>query len=218
MFKKFLQALDNQPNDSIAERIEKEAISAKYWFNLGGAIFLSLATIVIGTYVLIQRKKHIPPQTNAINVTKNTIEQIQTLPFPHQSFKNISGWLNEAIAASYAFDFNHIEEQISDAEYYYTPTGYSMYLKAIESTHIKDEVLNKKLQIALVPIQDPILINSGTVGDTEFWRFRVPILTSYYAGKDPLIQKNMVEVLIIRVPAYKNQKGLAITEFNMSGM
>lgn len=218
MFKNFLQSLDKQPEDDHYKRMEREPIVAKYWFNLGGAIILSCLTIVVGTYVLLQRRTPIPPHTSALNYTKNTIEQINTLPFPHQSFKNISGWLYDAIAASYAFDFNKVEQQISDAEYYYTPTGYSMYLKALESTRIKEEVIGKKLQIGLVPIQDPVLINSGTVGDTEFWRVRVPILTSYYAGKQPIIQRNMVEVLIIRVPAYLNQKGLAITEFNMVGM
>lgn len=218
IFNTLFKFLIKQPEDSIAERIDREPITSKYWFNLGGALVLSLLTVVIGSIILIQRQKHSPPITNAVNMSKNTIEEIVTLPFPHQSFNNVSGWLNEAIETSYAFDFNNIEEQIVNAEYYFTPTGYAMYLKAIESSHIKEEVIKGRLKIGLVPIQNPVAINSGVVGDTEFWRVRVPILTSYYAGREPVIQKNMVEVLIIRVPAYKNPKGLAITEFNMTSL
>lgn len=211
-----LNNLLGQPEDSLKERLDKEPIVKKYWFNLGLSIILSLTTVIIGTIVIFQRQKHPPPVTHAYNLSKNTMEQVITLPYPHQSIKNLAGWLNDAMTTAYAFDFNHIDEQIGNAEYYFTATGYSMYLRALESSGVRDKVINGKLQITLVPIQDPILINAGSVGDTEFWRFRVPILTSYYGGKDPVLQKNLVEVLIIRVPAYKNQKGLAITEFNMT--
>ena len=215
MFKSLLKVISQQPDDSIAKRLEKEPIVNKYWFNLGAAIVLPIATMLVGGLVLAKRSNLQPAEIGGYSQTKGTVTPLISLPYPHQSFKNVSGWLEDAIRASYAFSFSKIDQQIEDAEYYFTPTGYSMYLDALKLSHIREDVLSKRINIGVVPIQNPVLINSGSVGDTEFWRLRVPILTSYYAGKDPVIQSNMVEVLIIRVPAYKNPKGLAITEFNI---
>lgn len=218
MFKVLLKTIAKQPDDAIAERLEKEPIVNKYWINLGAALALSLATIGTGMLVILKRSHVNPPETNVVNLTKKTIQTVVTLPYPHQSFKNLSGWVVEAIRVSYGLKFSNIDEQIANAEYYFTPTGYAMYLRALEGSHLKADILSKKIEVAVVPIQNPVLINSGTVGDTEFWRLRLPILTSFYAGKDPVIQSNMVEVLVIRVPAYKNPKGLAITEFNITNI
>lgn len=215
MFKSLLKVISQQPDDAIAKRLEKEPIVNKYWINLGAAIILPIATLVVGTIVLIQRNNLQPAQVSGYSQNKGTVIPLITLPYPHQSFKNVSGWLEDAIRASYAFSFSKVDQQIEEAEYYFTPTGYSMYLNAIKLSRIREDVIAKSINIGVVPLQNPVLINSGTVGETEFWRLRVPILTSYYAGKDPVIQSNMVEVLIIRVPAYKNPKGLAITEFNI---
>lgn len=216
MFKGLLKLIAQQPDDAIATKLQSEPIVSKYWINLGAALVLALATMSVGTLVLLKRSHVDPPESNIVNLQKKTIQTVVTLPYPHQSFKNLSGWVAEAIRVSYGLSFSKIDDQIADAEYYFTPTGYTMYLKALESSHFKADIVNKRLEVGVVPIQNPVLINSGTSGDTEFWRIRVPILTSFYAGEKPVIQNSMVEVLVIRVPAYKNPKGLAITEFNIT--
>ena len=70
----------------------------------------------------------------------------------------------------------------------------------------------------MLATQDPVLINGGSVGDLEFWRLRVPVLISYLGGKEIVTAQKMVETLVVRVPAYKNEKGLAISEFIMGTM
>ena len=75
--------------------------------------------------------------------------------------------------------------------------------------------MGENIVISSVPMSVPILINAGMVGDTAFWRFRVPILVSYMGGAKEITREFMVETLVLRVPAYQNHRSLGIAEFNM---
>jgi intracellular multiplication protein IcmL len=216
MFKNILLSLDKPGNDVVADSIDKQPIVSKYWFNLGGSIVFILITLLVGFLSIIVYDKKSSPVTYAINLEKKTKQQIIVLPFPHQSFKNVSGWIVDAVSVAYSFDFLNYDKQVKKAAYYFTPEGYNTYLTALEVTKIQKEVVGKKLQISLIPLQNPILVNGGTFGETQFWRFKLPVLVSYYGGKEPVIKKLMVELLVLRVPAHENYKGLAIAEFNMT--
>lgn len=216
MFKNFLLSLDKQPKDSILERLEREPAMNKYWLHFGASILCLFALIVVGSFTMLLRLNPPVPQTMGVNLKTKKGTQLITLPYPHQSFKNVSGWLLDAITASYSFDFAHFPEEVQKASYYYTPDGFKMYVQALQTSKLDKTIVQKKLEISVVPMQNPVMINGGSFGSTEFWRFRVPVLTNYYGGGQPIVQKYMVEVLVIRVPAYENPKGLAIAEFNMA--
>lgn len=216
MFKSVLELLDKSPSDVISDRIDKEPIVGKYWFNLGGAIVFSIIAILVAIIAMLKYDVKSPPATIGVNLKNHTGQQLITLPFPHQSFKNVSAWIVDAVTAAYSFDFNNYDAQVERAAYYFTPDGYKTYLNALEANKIRQNVVGRKLQIAVVPMQNPVLVNGGTFGSTEFWRFKIPVLVSYYGGKEPVVKKTMIELLVLRVPAYQNYKGLSITEFNMS--
>lgn len=216
--KSFLFFLDKPLDDGIMDSINKEPIVKKYWFQLGFSIMALLITIVLGVFSFLKYEYQDAPETHAVNLEKKTSERLVVLPYPHQSFANVGSWALEAITSAYSFDFNDYDKQVNRAAYYFTAEGYSQYLNALTLNGIRESVIGKKLQISIVPLQDPVFVNMGSFGNTEFWRIRVPTLTSYFGGKDPVIQKMLVEVLVLRVPAYKNHKGLAIAEFNMTPM
>ena len=212
--KDIVYALDAPPKDSINNRIEQEPITKKYWMQMGlSIIFLVISTGLAGFSLM--KKTDIPAITFTVDRKNNTLQDTLTLPYPHQSFKNISGWVFEAITASYSFDFNNYYSQLDKASYYYTPEGYSMYLKALQIAKVETQVISNKIEISTVPLQNPVLIKGGNFGSTSYWRYRVPVLISFYAGKELVIERKMIEVLVLRVPAYKNPKGLSIAEFNM---
>ena len=80
------------------------------------------------------------------------------------------------------------------------------------------EIINKKIQVSLVTTREPVLINRGKFGTTEFLRFRAPVSISYFGGAKPIIQNQIVEILVLRVPAHQSPKGLAIAQYNMGGV
>jgi hypothetical protein len=222
--KPVLDALDRSPQDELLERIEKEAVSKKYWVALGGSILLLLGTMLINGGTMLKKQK-IQPAPLLTVVKKDgvldpaTIQQVPlTLEFPHQSFKNVSNWIEDAIGVTYSFGFLNIDQQIEKAEFYFTPAGYETYKMALNTSGVRKEIIEKKLEVSTITMQEPVLINGGINGDTEFWRFRVPVLVSFSGGKEAVIEKRMVELLVLRVPSYLSHKGLAIAEYNMTIM
>lgn len=205
--------------DAIEERMEQELKVTQQINFLGYSIVCTVLSILIMSYCMFQSSKIQPRPTFAVHSEKGFLskepQQIITLPVPHQSLKNVSGWLLTALNTIYGVGFDNIDQKIEDASYYFTPEGYSSYLKALESSGFKADIIRKKLKITLLATQDPVLINGGSVGELEFWRLRVPVLISYLGGKEIVTSQKMIEVLIVRVPAYKNEKGLAISEFIM---
>lgn len=73
------------------------------------------------------------------------VEQIITIPYAHQSFKNLTSWVKDSITAIYTFDFNNFDKRVADAEYYFTRNGYSTYLNALELMELKKMCLKKQL-------------------------------------------------------------------------
>lgn len=215
MFKNFLFFLDKPVNDGLSDRIDSEPIVAKYWFNLGATIVCLIIACLFGTFSILTYDNKEAPITFSVNKKTNVKEELILLPYPHQSFKNISEWIVDAVTASYSFDFRNYDKQVEKAGYYFTPDGYRTYLNALIITKVKQSVIDKKLEISIIPLQNPVLINGGSFGSTEFWRFQLPVRVSYYGGKEPVIQSLNVEVLVLRVPTYQNYKGLSIAEFNM---
>lgn len=224
--KSIFKILDPQciEDDAIEERIEQESKVNQQINFLGYSIICTLMSVLIMSYCMYKSSKIPPRPTFAVQAEKgfitrdNQISEIITLPVPHQSLKNVSGWLLTALNTIYGVGFDNIDEKIDSASYYFTPEGYASYLKALETSGFRNDIVRKQLKITLLATQDPVLINGGSVGDLEFWRLRVPVLISYLGGKEIVTAQKMVETLIVRVPAYKNEKGLAISEFIMGTM
>lgn len=216
--KSFFKVIDKNiySDDAIEERIFRETKVNTQVLYLMVSILVNILSLTIMSYC-IHKSDNLPPKpTYELKLNGNKVvssKEINTLPVPHQSLKNVSGWLLNALNTIYGVGFDNIDKKIDEASYYFTEKGYQEYLKAIEISGFRNDVVNKKLKITLLPVQNPVIINSGIVEDLEFWRLRVPVLITYIGGKEPVKNQKMVEVLIIRVPSYQNKKGLAISEF-----
>lgn len=219
---KFLKILDKPTEDDLLERIEKENISNKY-----GIFFaVSLVALCVASIsnILISINNLETPPAIAYSVKKvNNEYSVQnaqiipvTLPSGYNTFKNVVSWLKDAINESYTFSFINYEERLKSVEKYFTPEGYVSYLKAIEQSGVLNELKNKKIEITILSLKDPIMINNGFYQDIEFWTFKGPVLVSYYAGGKPVNIKYTVEVVVKKVPSYMNEKSLAIHEYSLS--
>lgn len=222
MFKPVLDALDKVEQNGLSERINANPATKKYWLTLGGSIVLLSASMLINAVTIIKRKD-IEPATLRTVVMKdgqldtNNVKEVPiTLPAAHSTFKNLTSWLTDAISETYTFGFTNFNEQVGKAEQYFTEDGYRSYLNALQINNTEKEIITKRIEVATIPLQTPVLINGGVFGNSEFWRFRVPVLVSIQGGKEPLVEQYMVEVLIIRVPSYISYKGIAIAEYNMT--
>lgn len=219
MFKQLLESLDIQEKDSLDDRINKEAISKKYWLALGGSLALLFLTIVLSLFTMMSRGKILPTPIISVVVKNQQVNESTakllpyTLPEPQLSFKNVSRWLQIAVGEIFTFSFVNMDEQLLNAKQYFTERGYQTYKDALVAKGIETDVKERNLEVSLIPAGAPIMINGNKVGGKEFWRFVVPAILSVYGGKTTVVENYQVEVLIIKVPSYVNHKGIAIAEF-----
>lgn len=215
--KQILDFLDPIVKDDIQERLDKESIMSKYYMVLAVSIISLVLGMSIVLLTLINKKSSLIPLTYAtINKQEliNNGNPLVTFDYPQQSYAVIGEWIFSAIMSIYSFNFNEIEDQIDNAEYYFTKQGFAQYQNALKRMNIVETIKKEKIQMVTVPSGKPYLVHTGVLnGSIRFWRFVVPVSIGSYSGEEVKVKKNNINILIVRVPAYENPKGLAIAEF-----
>ena len=213
--KNFLFFLDKPEKDIILERMMQESVVRKCLLIFSFIIIFSLITMIFSSLSVIKHRKNFFFDVYSVNMDTKETKKIVSLPFPFQSFKNVASWLSDAIKSSYSFDFINFDDQVQKASYYFTDVGYKSYLDSLELNDIKSKILKNRVQVSILPLQQPVYINGGVIGKQEFWKYRVPVMVDYYNGTKHSIKKMLVEVLVVRVDTNSNIKGLGIAQFEM---
>lgn len=236
MFKSFLYWLDKPAKDSLLERIEKEPITEKYFRAFAGSIIASIAVIVLGLLAIFSynSQQEIAPKTFSVKnftpppvvndlgqevsqPTQQEVKEIVSLGGPIHQLKNVNRWLKEALMMTYSFNFLNFNKVVDEAYYYFTPDGYKMYLNALNSIALSEALENDLMNVSLVPVGEPTLINAVQYEDgTTTWLFRTNVIINYTAGSQELNDKYKVEALVVQVPPYKSIKGLGIAQYSLS--
>lgn len=222
MFKGLFNFLDRMPEDKLNERIFREKVVSKYYLYLG-LTFIFLCLYILSTiFLAISKRTYYPAvvynvlQNKGEIVSPPVINQIPvTLPSSHQSFKNVTSWLIDAITALYTFDFLTYDKSVGESSFYFTEKGYQKYIEALKSSGVPSAVIKDRLIASIVPTSDPIVVSTGNQFGVNYWRFYVPVLISYSGGKEAVLSKYMIDVTVEQVPAYISHKGLAISNISM---
>lgn len=116
-------------------------------------------------------------------------------------------WANEAIIATYTFDYkNYLQEQKSIAVYF-TAEGWMAYTKALNNSKLPDAVQKNAYYVNAVATQPPQV----TAIDPTHWQATMPILVVY---KNPQYQQQQTLQIVLRftvAPSGQGVRGFSIT-------
>lgn len=116
-------------------------------------------------------------------------------------------WANEAIIATYTFDYkNYLQEQKEIAKYF-TSQGWINYSKALNDSKLPDAVQKNMYEVSAVATHPPILSNI----DSSHWLVTMPILVVYKNPQYEQQQQLKVQLGITTAPAGQGVRGFAIT-------
>lgn len=130
-----------------------------------------------------------------------------TLLFAQPDATQLSVWANEAVVATYTYDYqNFITQQRNIAKYFTAPgwTGYSAALNASQLPQMIQKNSYFVSAVALLPVELKTI-------DAQHWQAKMPLLVVY---KNPQYQqKQTLEVTIqfTNAPSGQGVRGLAIT-------
>lgn len=116
-------------------------------------------------------------------------------------------WANEAIIATYTFDYKNLIQEQKEIGKYFTSTGWIAYNKALNESKLLDAVQKNDYAVTSVATQPPVL----TTIDPTHWQVTMPILVVY---KNPQYQQQQNLNVVLKftsAPAGQGVRGLAIT-------
>lgn len=120
-------------------------------------------------------------------------------------------WAAQAVTQAYSLDYVHYRQQLSQMRELFTAQGFKSHLAALDEAGVLEAVQKRRLVTQVVATAPPIITNQGVLGNRYAWRVEVPIQISYQgASSVSQPQRNVVEVLIVRIPTHELARGYAI--------
>ncbi|CEK09401.1 DotI/IcmL family type IV secretion protein [Legionella hackeliae] len=115
-------------------------------------------------------------------------------------------WANEAIIATYTFDYKNFLPRQKEIAKYFTAAGWTAYSTALNTSKLPDTVKKNYYVVSAVATLPPTI---RTVNATQ-WEATMPILVLY---KNPQYQQKqdlLVTINFIQAPSGQGVRGLAI--------
>lgn len=129
---------------------------------------------------------------------------------PYLSKPEILQWVSEVIPKSFVYDFNHYNDQLKDAQQYFTPNGWKIFLNQLNNYANYNNVLMYKLFVNSWPTAAPVILNDGLISGRYGWWVQMPV-NIVYAGFAPPPNKALtLQILVVRVPTLNNLTGVGI--------
>lgn len=115
-------------------------------------------------------------------------------------------WVNEAIVATYTFNYKtYIQDQKEIAKYY-SSDGWIAYSKALNASKLPDAIQKNQYDVTAVATQPPRLVTL----DPTHWQAIMPILVVYQNPEYQQRQNLKVVLRFSAAPAGQGVRGLSI--------
>ena len=151
-----------------------------------------------------------------IQVEKGEINDLRTLSYPQQSRESLENWVSSAVRDLNSLSFNTLDEAInSHRRYFVDDASFNIYKKSLEDSGKLKTIKKDSIKITTVLLKTPVQISVRESGENIYWTYRVPVLINYNSGSiKPFSEKRTVEVMLVRVPSYKNHAGFGIVRLS----
>lgn len=119
-------------------------------------------------------------------------------------------WANEAIVATYTYNYQNFLDRQKEIAHYFTSTGWINYSKALQNSKLPDTIKDNSYYVSAVATLPPIVTSTGV----DQWQAVMPLLVVY---KNPQYQqKQTLEVTIHfqKAPKDEGVRGLEITDLS----
>lgn len=121
----------------------------------------------------------------------------------------LSVWVNEAIVATYTYDYQNFLEQQQKIAKYFTANAWIAYSKALNDAKVPDNIEQNAYHVSAVATLPPT-IHANTPGE---WEAVMPVLVVYANPQYQQKQTLEVKINFKMAPSGQGIRGLTITGF-----
>ena len=176
-------------------------------------LLVSMCANVIFGGILFYIVSHPPAPKYFATSVNGRITPLTALNEPNQSDSAVLQWANQAAIAAFSYNFVNYRSELQAASGFFTSTGWTQFLNALQDSNNLDAVRAKKLIVSAVATRAPIILQKGILNNRYSWRVQMPILVTYQSASEFTQQNNVVTMLITRVSTLNSPRGIGISQF-----
>jgi intracellular multiplication protein IcmL len=141
------------------------------------------------------------------------ITPLFALDEPNQSDSAVLQWTNQAAIAAFTYNFVNYRTELQASSEFFTSSGWTQFLSALQSSNNLDAVKTKKLIVSAVATSAPIILQKGLLNGRYSWRIQMPLLVTYQSASEFSQQRNIVTILVTRISTLNSPRGIGISQF-----
>lgn len=176
-------------------------------------LLLSIIVNFLMISLLIYLVTHPPIPKYFATTIKGRITPMFAMDEPNQSDSAVLQWTNQAAIAAFTYNFVNYRTELQASSDFFTSSGWTQFLKALEDSNNLDAVKAKKLIVSAVATSAPIILQKGLLNGRYSWRIQMPLLVTYQSASEFSQQRNVVTILVTRISTLNSPRGIGIAQF-----
>jgi intracellular multiplication protein IcmL len=173
------------------------------------SLLVNLALMAIIVYQFLSK----PAPVYFATQTNGSLIEIQPLTEPLIAQETLLTWATRAAVTAYSFNFVDWQNDLNNAQQYFTATGFKNFVDALKASGNLDTVVAKRLVVQATVVDVPRIIQQGLIQGRYAWKIQIPMLVKYTSASENLRQPILVTILVARVPTTQYPQGIAIAQF-----
>ncbi|MDX2346421.1 MAG: type IVB secretion system apparatus protein IcmL/DotI [Legionella sp.] len=176
-------------------------------------LLLSIIVNLLMMSLLVYIVTHPPAPKYFATSIHGRITPLFALSQPNQSDSAVLQWTNQAAIAAFTYNFVNYRTELQASSEFFTASGWTQFLNALEASNNLDAVKAKKLIVSAVATSAPIILQKGLLNGRYSWRVQMPLLVTYQSASEFSQQRNVVTILVTRISPLNSPRGIGISQF-----
>lgn len=176
-------------------------------------ICIILTCIAIGLMIAIAIYLHYtkPIPTTFFVEKEWRVQPVVPVDQPYLAEPSMLQWVGEFLPKAFVFDFNHYNEQLEEAQQYFTANGWKVFLNHLNNYVSYNNVTTNKLFVTGRAGGAPSVIKEGLYpGGRYGWWVGMPVIIDFASYTQSNSRTLTIQVAVVRVSTLNNLNGVAI--------
>lgn len=192
--------------------------NAFYQDNYRRALFVLGVLVLINVLLFVSiAYRYLHPQEPQYFATNAQYQLIKWRPLsdPDVDDNYVLQWVANAVRASFSLDYIHWRSQLQSAAVNFTPSGWSWFVKALETSGDLNTLMKLNMVSTVTITGAPSFLYQGVLQGRYVWQVQLPMMITY---TNPTMPKTInlplkVNLMVVRVPVQDNPNRIAINQF-----
>ena len=131
---------------------------------------------------------------------------------PIMTDASLKTWTVSAVTEAFTLGHHDWRMRLGAVRESFTDRGYESFVTSLEDSRFLERI-RKKLQVSSAVAQGvPVVTGTRLYDDRLIWAIEFPLLVTFEAGTRTFSQELVAEVLVMRVPLWEREAGIAIEQ------